>query len=130
MREKTKKNEIKINSLNKEKDLQAEKYKNVFDQLNFILLDKKEKEKNLKEEIKKMNLSNNLSYLINMNKADLISLFNEKEKYLTSLDKENKSLKNKNIEIEKKLKIIEEERNDLNFKNNSLKKRMKCSKKK
>ncbi len=130
MREKTKKNEIKINSLNKEKDLQAEKYKNVFDQLNFILLDKKEKEKNLKEAIEKMNLSNNLSYLINMNKADLISLFNEKEKYLTSLDKENKSLKNKNIELEKKLKIIEEERNDLNFKNNSLKKRMKCSKKK
>ena len=92
-----KENEVKINSLNKEKDLQTEKYKKVFDQLNSILLVNREKEKKLKESVEKMNLSNNLLYLINMDKTDLISLFNEKEKYLNSLDKDNKSLKNKNI---------------------------------
>ena len=118
-----KENETKINSLNKEKDLQTEKYKKVFDQLNSILLVNREKEKKFKESVEKMNLSNNLLYLINMDKTDLISLFNDKEKYLTSLDKDNKSLKNKNIELEKKLKKIEEELNDLNFKNNSLQKK-------
>ena len=76
-----KENEGKINILTKEKELQNEKYRNVFDQLNSFLLTKKEKERRLSESVKKMNLSNNLLHLVNMEKADIISLFNEKDKH-------------------------------------------------
>ena len=118
-----KENEIKIISLSKERDLQAEKYKKVFDQLNNILYVKKEEERKTKVSLEKINLSNNLSYLVNLDKIDIISLVNDKEKNLTSLDKENKSLKNKVIELENKLKKNEDEINELNFKNINLKKK-------
>ena len=39
---------------------------------------KKEEEQILNESIQKMNLSQNLFYLVNMNKVDIILLFNEK----------------------------------------------------
>ena len=39
---------------------------------------KKEEEQILNESIQKMNLSQNLLYLVNMNKVDIILLFNEK----------------------------------------------------
>ena len=73
-----KENEGKINVLNKEKEMQGEKYRNVFDKLNSILLNNREKEERLNEAVEKMNLSNNLLHLVSMEKADIISLFNEK----------------------------------------------------
>ena len=90
-------NEGKINMLNKEKELQKEKYKGVFDQLNSILLTNKEKEQRLNECIEKMNLSPNLLHLVNLEKVDIISLFNDKDKYYASIDNKNKALKNKVI---------------------------------
>ena len=80
-----KENEGKINILNKEKEMQAEKYRNVFDKLNSILLNNREKEERLNEAIEKMNLSNNLLHLVSMEKADIISLFNEKYKYFNEI---------------------------------------------
>ena len=115
-----KENEGKINILNKEKEMQAEKYRNVFDKLNSILLNNREKEERLNEAIEKMNLSNNLLHLVSMEKADIISLFNEKYKYFSEVEKENKSLKNKIVEFEKNVQIKEEEIKELKSKNNSL----------
>ena len=110
----------KINALNKEKELINEKYRNVFNQLNTLLLNKREKEQNLKESLLKMNLSSNLLYLVNLEKADIISLFNEKDKYFSNIEKENKSLKEKIIELERKAQTNEEEKDELKKKNNSL----------
>ena len=114
-------NEAKINKLNKENELQKEKYKNVFTQLNSFIVMKKEDERRLNESIQKMNLSKNLLYLVNMDKVDIISLFNEKDKYFTSIEKNNKSLQNKLKELEKEVLQKTEEMKDLNYNNNVLK---------
>ena len=114
-----KENEGKINILNKEKEMQSEKYRNVFDKLNTILLNNREKEERLNEAVEKMNLSNNLLHLVSMEKADIISLFNEKYKYFNEVEKDNKSLKNKILELEQKVQKNEEEINELKSKNNS-----------
>ena len=98
-----KENEGTINLLNKEREIQKEKYKNVFDQLNALILNNKEKEQKLKESVKRMNLSNNLLHLVTMDKADIISLFNEKDKYYGTVENKNKELKNKIAELEKEL---------------------------
>ena len=131
-----KENEGKINILTKEKELQNEKYRNVFDQLNSFLLTKKEKERRLSESVKKMNLSNNLLHLVNMEKADIISLFNEKDKHFSSIEKDNKTLKNKIIELEKnaekyteEIELLKNRNNSLNKKNEALQKEIQDSKK-
>ena len=110
----------KINKLNKENELQKEKYKNVFTQLNSFVLNKKEEEQKLNESIKKMNLSNHLLNLINMDKTDIISLFNEKDKYYTSIENNNKSLQSKIKELEKDSLKKAEEIKELNYNNNIL----------
>ena len=131
-----KENEGTINLLNKEREIQKEKYKNVFDQLNALILNNKEKEKKLKESVKRMNLSNNLLHLVTMDKADIISLFNEKDKYYGTVENKNKELKNKIAELEKELQkrseAIEELKNkndNLNKKNEILQKEIEDSKK-
>ena len=116
-------NEGKINMINKEKELQKEKYKNVFDQLNSILLMNKEKEQRLNECIEKMNLSPNLLHLVNLEKVDIISYINDKDKYYASIDNKNKTLKNRIIELEKDLQKNAEEISDLKYKNDSLNKK-------
>ena len=116
-------NEAKINKLNRENELQKEKYKNVFNQLNSFILMKKEDERRLNESIQKMNLSQNLLHLVNMDKVDIISLFNEKDKYFTSIDKNNKTLQNKLKELEKEYLEKTEEIKDLNYNNSVLTKK-------
>ena len=116
-------NEAKINKLNRENELQKEKYKNVFNQLNSFILNKKEEEQRLKESIEKINLSPNLLYLVNMDKVDIISLFNEKNKYFTSLGTNNKVLQNKLKDLEKEVLQKTEEIKDLNYNNSVLTKK-------
>ena len=113
-------NEGKINKLNKENELQKEKYKNVFNQLNSLIIMKKEDEQRLNESIEKMNLSQNLLHLVNMDKVDIISLFNEKDKYFTSIENNNKTLQNKLKELEKEVLQKTEEMKDLNYNNSML----------
>ena len=64
---------------------------------------KKEEEQILNESIQKMNLSQNLLYLVNMNKVDIILLFNEKNKYFTQIEINNNTLQNKLEELEKEV---------------------------
>ena len=116
-------NEGKINKLTKENELHKEKYKNVFAQLNSFILMKKEDEQRLNESIKKMNLSQHLLHLVNMNKLDIISLFNEKDKYFTSIENNNKTLQNKLKELEREVLQKTEEMKDLNYNNNMLMKK-------
>ena len=112
--------EGKINKLNKENELQKEKYKNIFTQLNSFVLMKKEEEQKLNESIRKMNLSHHLLHLVNMDKTDIISLFNEKDKYFTTIENNNKSLQNKIKELEKDAIQKTEEIKELNKNNNNL----------
>jgi chromosome segregation ATPase len=113
-------NEGKINKLNKENELQKEKYKNIFNQLNSLVISKKENEQRLNESIEKMNLSQHLLYLVNMDKADIISLFNEKDKYFTSIENNNKELQKKIKELEKDVLQKNEEIKDVKYNNNML----------
>ena len=113
-------NEGKINKLNKENELQKEKYKNIFNQLNSLVISKKENEQRLNESIEKMNLSQHLLYLVNMDKADIISLFNEKDKYFTSTENNNKELQKKIKELEKDVLQKNEEIKDVKYNNNML----------
>ena len=75
---------------------------------------KKEEEQILNESIQKMNLSQNLLYLVNMNKVDIILLFNEKNKYFTQIEINNNTLQNKLEELEKEVLQKTEEIKDLN----------------
>ena len=77
----------------------------MFDQLNTLLLNQKEKEQRFNESIKKLNLNNNLLHLINMDKADIICLFNEKENNLISIENKNRALINIKILLQKKKKM-------------------------
>ena len=115
-----KEKEGKINMLNKEKDIQKEKFKNVYDQLNSMILLNKEKEIKLKELVEKMDLNNNLLFLINMDKADIISLINDKYSNIISIKNTNKLLKNKIMDLEIILKKNSEELDELKFKNDIL----------
>ena len=118
-----KENEGKIISLNKEKELQSKTYKKIHDELNTYLLKEMQKKEELNKAVEKMNLDNNLRYLVNMEKADIIDSFNKKYKDFISIDKDNKYLKNKINELEKSRQKNEEEIDDLKEKNNSLNKK-------
>ena len=118
-----KENESKINYINKENEILKEKYKNVFDQLNAILYRNREKENKFNEFKKKMNLNKNLLPLVNMDKEDIISYINDREKYYNSLEEDNKSLKNKINELEKTIQKNYKDIYDLENNNSSLKKK-------
>ena len=115
--------EGKINILTKENEIQKEKFKNVFDQLNALIFINKEKEKKCNEAIQKMNLSNNLLPLINMEKEDIISFINQKEKFYETIEENNKNLKKKINELEKNIQKNDKEIYDLKNNNASLKKK-------
>ena len=118
-----KENEGKMNILNKENEIQKEKFRNVFEQLNAVLYKNKEKEKKFNESIEKMNLNKNILPLVNMDKEDIISYINDREKYINSIEENNKSLKNKINELEKIIQKNDKDIYDLKNNNASLKKK-------
>jgi len=81
-----KENEGKINALSKENKIQKEKYKNIFDQLNSVLLINREKERKLNESVKKMNLSKNKLSIKNL---DTNEINNYNSCYLSSNKKKD-----------------------------------------
>ena len=81
--------ESKINIINKENDLQKEKYKNIFEQFNAFIYINKEKEKKFNESISKMNLNKNILSLVNMEKEDIISYINERDNYYSIIEENN-----------------------------------------
>ena len=131
-----KENEGKINSLIKENQIQKEKYKKIFDQLNSFVFINKEKERKFNESIKKMNLSNNLLHLVNLDKEDIISYINDKDKNFGIIEENNQNLKNKINELEKNIQKSDKEiynlkniNASLNKKNEMLSKEIEDSKK-
>ena len=118
-----KENESKINTLTKEYQIQKEKYKTVFEQLNSFIYINKEKERKFNESIEKMKLNNNLLPLIKMDKEDIISFISEKDKYFGTIEENNKNLKNKITELEKNIQKNDKEIYDLKNNNASLKKK-------
>ena len=118
-----KENEGKLNALTRENQLQKEKNKNVLEQLNQFLIINKEKERKLNDAVKKMNLSNNLLPLINMNKEDIISFINDREKQYKNMEENNKNLKGKINELEINIQKNDKEIYDLKNDNASLQKK-------
>ena len=118
-----KENEGKLNALTRENQLQKEKNKNVLEQLNQFLIINKEKERKLNDAVKKMNLSNNLLPLINMNKEDIISFINDREKHYKNMEENNKNLKEKINELENNIQKNDKEIYDLKNDNASLQKK-------
>ena len=115
-----KEKEEAINSLKNKNNSLLEQKNELFSKLNDLLLTKKEKKERFNESMKKLNLSNNLLNLITMQKADIIASYNEKEKNYNLLQKDNKSLKNKILELEKNAQMKEEELDEVKRKNFSL----------
>ena len=111
-----KENEGKINTLNKENLIQKEKYKT-------LLLINREKERKLNESVKKMNLSNNLLPLVNMDKEDIISFINEKEKNFKNIEEKNKNLQKEINKLENNIQKNDKEIYDLKNMNASLNKK-------
>ena len=93
------------------------------EQLNQFLIINKEKERKLNDAVKKMNLSNNLLPLINMNKEDIISFINDREKHYKNMEENNKNLKEKINELENNIQKNDKEIYDLKNDNASLQKK-------
>ena len=116
-------NENTINRLEKEKNIETEKYNDVLAKYNSQLFIQHEKNRKTNDAIKNMQLKDSLKNLISMNKEELIFFISEKDKNFSNISDENKTLKNKVNELEKIKEKDDNEIDELKSNNLSLQKK-------